>query len=155
MRRIAIHAALSAVVLLANTADAQTLYKCVASNVTSYQQVPCSRTARLVRTMETTPEPAPTATQLAEQARKTRMDREESAFLSHLAGTDQAASSYRVARTRSAYRSPGVARRQHDDTSPDRCKTAQEGFACKQARANRVMKRVECSSPVSGSCCAR
>jgi hypothetical protein len=98
MRWIAIAAAL----LLAGAADAQTLYKCVAGNSTSYQQQPCPRTARLVRSIETTPEPPPTATQLAEQVRKARMDREESAFLSHLAGTDQTRAAYRLSRNRSS-----------------------------------------------------
>ncbi len=98
MRWIAIAAAL----LLAGAADAQTLYKCVAGSSTSYQQQPCARSAKLIRSIETTPEPPPTATQLAGQARKAKMDREESAFLSHLAGTDQAFNAYRSSRSRSS-----------------------------------------------------
>lgn len=98
MRWIAFAAAL----LLTGAADAQTLYKCVSGNSTSYQQQPCPRTARLVRSIETMPEPSPTASQLAEQARKAKMDREESAFLSHLAGTDQARSAYGPSRSRSS-----------------------------------------------------
>lgn len=98
MRRIAIAAAL----LIAGAADAQTLYKCVSGHGTSYQQTPCPPTARLVRSMETTPEPPPTAAQLAEQSRKVRLGREESAFLSHLAGTDQTRIAYRSSRNRSS-----------------------------------------------------
>jgi hypothetical protein len=98
MRWIAIAASL----LLAGAADAQTLYKCVSGKSTSYQQAPCPRTARLVRSIETTPEPPLTAMQLAEQARKAKMDREESAFLSHLAGTDQTRTAYRSSRNRSS-----------------------------------------------------
>ena len=96
MRRIAVVAALLSITLLSHveTVRAQTLYKCVSADGTSYQQTPCPRSARLVRTMETVPEPPPTATQLAEQALKAQRDREESAFLSHLAGTDQVRSGY-------------------------------------------------------------
>jgi hypothetical protein len=102
MRRIAVVVALLSLTSLSHieTVRAQTLYKCVSAKGTSYQQIPCPRSARLVRTMETVPEPPPTAAQLAEQALKAGRDREESAFLSHLAGTDQVRSSYR-----SGYRS--------------------------------------------------
>jgi hypothetical protein len=87
--------------LLAGAAHAQTLYKCVSSDMTSYQQAPCPPSARTVRSIQTVPEPPPTAAQRAEQRRKAQQDRAESAFLSHLAGTDQqrstGASAYRPA----------------------------------------------------------
>lgn len=91
MRRIAVVVALLSFITLSHVGSvrAQTLYKCAAANGNIYQQFPCPRSARLVRTMETVPEPPPTAAQLAGQALKAQRDREESAFLSHLAGTDQ------------------------------------------------------------------
>ncbi len=102
MRRIAVVVALLSFITLSHvgTVRAQTLYKCASAKGNTYQQIPCPRSARLVRTMETVPEPPPTAAQLAEQALKAQRDREESAFLSRLAGTDQLRSSYR-----SGYRS--------------------------------------------------
>lgn len=133
MRRITIAAAL----LLAGAADAQTLYTCVSSNGTSYQQQPCPRTARLIRSIETVPEPPPTAVQLAERAQKAQRDREESAFLSHLAGTEQLrsyrssgyrSSGYRSSGYRSSgYRSSGRALARRDSPSDD----------CRAAKANR------------------
>lgn len=145
MRRIAIIAAVATALSVADSADAQTLYKCVASNVTSYQQTPCPHNARLVRTMETTPEPAPTATQLAEQARKTRMDREESAFLSHLAGTDQVRTS--SSGYRSGYRSSGRLWAQRD-SQHDGCSAAKASRenALRAAGLNRsfdLLRRVD------------
>lgn len=106
MRRIAVVALLSVISLshLA-TVRAQTLYKCASANGNIYQQIPCPRSARLVRTMETVPDPPPTAAQLTEQALKSKRDREESAFLSHLAGTDRTGSGYR-----SVYRSDNARR---------------------------------------------
>jgi hypothetical protein len=102
MRRIAVVVALLSLITLAHvgTVRAQTLYKCASAKGNIYQQIPCPRSARLVRTMETVPEPPLTATQLAEQALKAKRDREESAFLSQLAGTDRVRSNYR-----SGYRS--------------------------------------------------
>jgi hypothetical protein len=93
------------VLLLAGAADAQTLYKCVSKEMVSYQQTPCPPSARTVRSIQTAPEPPPTATQLAEQRRKAQQDRAESAFLSHLAGTDQPRSA-RVSPRRIAARDP-------------------------------------------------
>lgn len=91
MRRIAVVVSLLSLITVSHlgTARAQTLYKCASAKGNIYQQIPCPRSARLVRTMETVPEPPPTAAQLAGQALKAQRDREESAFLSHLAGTDQ------------------------------------------------------------------
>jgi hypothetical protein len=85
MRRIAT----LAVLLFAGAGNAQTLYKCVSRDMTSYQQTPCPATARTVRSIHTVPEPPPTPAQRAEQRRKAQHGRAESAFLSHLAGTDQ------------------------------------------------------------------
>jgi hypothetical protein len=85
MRRIALVATL----LLAGAAHGQTLYKCVSRNMTSYQQTPCPPNARTVRSFQTVPEPLPTAAQRAERRQQAQEDRAESAFLSHLAGTDQ------------------------------------------------------------------
>lgn len=110
MRRIAVVIALLGITTLSHVEPvrAQTLYKCVSANRTSYQQTPCPRSARLVRTMETVPEPPPTAAQLAQQALKVRRDREESAFLSHLAGTDQVRSSDRSGYRSANMRSSGI-----------------------------------------------
>jgi len=97
MRRIATAACIAAAFQL-GTADAQTLYKCASRTGNSYQQSPCAASSRLVESMVTMPEPSPSAAQLAERARKAEQDRAESAFLSHLAGTDQIPTSYRAPR---------------------------------------------------------
>lgn len=104
MRRIAM-----AILLLAGTAHAQTLYKCVSRDVTSYQQTPCPPMSRTVRSFQTVPEPPPTPAQRAEQRRQAQQDRAESAFLSHLAGTDQPRSR-RESRGRSSSRMATVAK---------------------------------------------
>lgn len=97
MRRIAI-ATCVALALQWGPADAQTLYKCASRTGNSYQQSPCAAASRTVETMVTVPEPRPSAAQLAERSRKAEQDRAESAFLSRLAGTDQATMSYRAPR---------------------------------------------------------
>jgi len=97
MRRIAIATCIAATFQL-GAADAQTLYKCASRTGNSYQQSPCAAASRLVESMVTMPEPGPSAAQLAERARKAEEDRAESAYLSHLAGTDQIAMSYRTPR---------------------------------------------------------
>ena len=120
MRRIAIAATL----IFASTVDAQTLYKCVSRSGTSYQQTPCPSSARLVSSLVTTPEPAPTVEQLAEQARKAERDRAESAFLSHMAGSDQAGPSYGRSGSRShGYRLSARSSRGLDGPR-DACKAA-------------------------------
>jgi hypothetical protein len=116
MRRIAM-----AMLLLASTAHAQTLYKCVSKGVTSYQQTPCPLGSWTVRSFQTVPEPPPTPAQRAEQRRQAQQDRVESAFLSHLAGTDQP-------------RSPRVSR----DRSPSRMATGDKPKgACDSAKRSR------------------
>ena len=138
MRRIAVVVALLTLTSLSHveTVRAQTLYKCVSAKGTSYQQIPCPRSARLVRTMETVPEPPPTAAQLAEQALKARRDREESAFLSHLAGTDQVRSSYRSGYRAANARSPGNRfTGQHYSSRTMRQRDTQD--ACSAAKARR------------------
>lgn len=81
-------------VLGIGAASAQTLYQCTSRAGNSYQQAPCAASTRLVRTLETQPDPPPTAEALAARARKTAEDRAESAFLSHAAGTDRWPSNY-------------------------------------------------------------
>lgn len=93
MRRIAFAFACAVALQLASAADAQTLYKCIVRASVSYQQTPCPTAARTVRTIETTPEPRPTAAELATWDRKARQDRAESTFLAHMAGTDRLAAS--------------------------------------------------------------
>ncbi len=109
-----------AVVLLcvAGAAHAQTLYHCRAHGFSSYQQSPCSAGSRMVNSIETNPEPAPTESQRRARAAQAEQDRAESAFLSHSAGTDS-----RPANNRSAAR--GTSRR-----SPQRS-------ACQEARSTR------------------
>jgi len=97
MRRIVIAACVAAGLQL-SPAHAQSLYKCASRAGNSYQQSPCAASSKTVETMVTVPDPQPTATQLAERARKAEQDRAESAFLSHLAGTDQVPVSYRAPR---------------------------------------------------------
>jgi hypothetical protein len=113
MRRIAMVVAL----LLAGAAHGQTLYKCVSRDLTSYQQTPCPRSARTVRSIHTVPEPPPTSAERVQQRQKAQDDRAESAFLSHLAGTDQWGS-----RRTSVNRSAG--RRTRHDRFKDACDTA-------------------------------
>ena len=114
MRRIA----LATIVLLCiSAAQAQTLYECAGSSGNSYQQTPCAKSARLVRSLETVPEPPPSPQQLAERARKAAQDRAESAFLSHLAGTDRVSMTY-------AMRGNRPARRQGASSMIDRCNRA-------------------------------
>jgi hypothetical protein len=112
MRRIAFLAAL----LLAGSASAQVLYKCVSRTGTSYQQVPCPAGTKTSRTIETTPEPPLSSEELSERARKAEQDRSESEHLSRMAGTDRLFATSRRSGSRRA-----VARR---DTNEDRCATA-------------------------------
>lgn len=108
MRRIAVVTiALSCV----SIGHAQTLYQCAGHDGNSYQQTPCAASVHLVRTLETLPEPPPSREQLEARDRKAAQDRAESAFLSHLAGTDMV-SYVRSNRTRSRLTSGG---------HPDRC----------------------------------
>ena len=100
MRRIVVTTACILALLQVSAADAQTLYKCASKAGNSYQQLPCAGSARTVSAMDVAPEPPPTASQLAVRARKAEQDRAESAFLSHLAGTDQPAFGYRGTRYR-------------------------------------------------------
>lgn len=76
-------------ILAMGSVNAQTLYKCVSKKAVMFQQQPCPALAKTVRTMETAPEPAPTPEQLRAQDDQFARGREESAYLSHLAGTDQ------------------------------------------------------------------
>lgn len=104
MRRIVIAACVAAV-FQSSATHAQTLYKCASRTGHSYQQSPCAGASRTLDTLVTVPEPPPSAAQLAQRARKAEQDRAESAFLSHLAGTDQMPSPYRGSRyARSAAR---------------------------------------------------
>jgi uncharacterized protein DUF4124 len=118
MRRIVLTIALSCVPM----AYAQTLYQCADGNGNRYQQTPCTGSVRLVRTLETSPEPPPTRQELEQRASKAAQDRAESAFLSHLAGTDDESMRYvrgdRSSRRRSVSRLPDAcdrarARRMH------------------------------------------
>ena len=93
--------AMVVMLLLAGAGHGQTLYKCVSRDLTSYQQTPCPLSARTISSIQTVPEPPPTPAQRAERRLKAHEDRAESAFLSHLAGTDEppfiGASAYRRA----------------------------------------------------------
>jgi len=95
-----------AAVFQLGAAQSQTLYKCASRTGNSYQQSPCGASSRMLESMVTVPEPPPSAAQLAEQARKAEQDRAESAFLSHLAGTDQLSMPYRASRYRRASSAP-------------------------------------------------
>lgn len=96
MRRIALLVAL----LASGTAGAQTLYKCVSASATSYQQAPCPRTSRTARMFDVDPEPPLTAAERADDAARREQARVESAFLSHMAGTDQLDTGMRSSRRR-------------------------------------------------------
>jgi hypothetical protein len=99
MRRTAL-----TIMLAAGNLHAQTLYECAGRTGHAYQQTPCTKTMRQVRTMETIPEPAPTPAQRAERAQRLAQDRAESAFLSHLAGTDRGPSGVNFRNARSGRR---------------------------------------------------
>jgi len=112
MRRIVIAACVAAV-FQSGVTHAQTLYKCASPTGHSYQQSPCAGASRTLDTLITVPEAPPSAAQLVQRARKAEQDRAESAFLSHVAGTDQMPSSYRGSRyARPAAR---IARNPHED----------------------------------------
>lgn len=117
MRRIVAIACIAAAFQPA-AANAQTLYKCASRTGNSYQQSPCAPSTRTVESMVTAPEPPPSAAELAQRQRKAEQDRAESAFLSHLAGTDQMPMSYRTGRY------PGSRRVTRRDSRNDDCKLA-------------------------------
>ncbi|HEY0502703.1 MAG TPA: DUF4124 domain-containing protein [Lysobacter sp.] len=99
-------------------AAAQQVFKCVdGDGAVSYQDAPCAAGSRQARAWQAAPEPPASAERQRELAEKQRRDREESAFLSHRAGTDGAASGH-------VARSPAGA-------SPS---------ACEQAKAQRQRK---------------
>lgn len=123
MRRIVITVTL----LLAGSASAQTLYKCVSPEGTGYQQVPCAEGTRTVRMIETTPEPPPTTEQLSVRARKAEQDRRESEYLSHLAGTDRTFAAAPRSRSRNSTK--------RVDARHERCESA-------KARRTRALDKV-------------
>lgn len=86
--------------------NAQTLYHCRAHGISSYQQSPCPASTRMVSSIETIPEPAPTESQRRARIEQADQDRAESAFLSHSAGTDRASAITRIPTRRLASRSP-------------------------------------------------
>lgn len=102
MRRIAFACVLA--LQFASAADAQTLYKCISRAGVSYQQTPCPPAARTARAIETTPEPPPTAAELAARDKKARQDRAESTYLAHMAATDRIAAIDRGSASRSMRR---------------------------------------------------
>jgi hypothetical protein len=104
--------------------QAQALYICVSSTGNSYQQVPCGPSARLVRSLVTSPEPPPTAAMLAQRSQKAEQDRAESAFLAHRAGTDRIS-----LQAQSGARFPSIPRARryavrNDPEAADGCRTA-------------------------------
>jgi len=121
MRRIVVIACIAAA-FQPGTANAQTLYKCASRTGNSYQQAPCAASSRTIESMDIAPEPPPSAAQLAQRQRKAEQDRAESAFLSHLAGTDQLPASYRPA---------------HYAASPRVTRSRMSNDACKGAKAAR------------------
>jgi hypothetical protein len=78
----------SVLLCLGGMARAQTLYHCRAQGVSSYQQSPCPASSRMVGSVETAPEHAPSESQRRARIERAEEDRAESAFLSHSAGTD-------------------------------------------------------------------
>jgi hypothetical protein len=104
----------------------QTLYRCFAHGVDSFQQSPCPASAKTISAIEVSPEPVPTDAQRRERARKAEQDRSESEFLSRMAGTD---------RLGLASRSPGGRRTAHVSGITAR------SDACQTARAARDMAR--------------
>ena len=84
-------ALVSILLSVAGMAQAQTLYRCRAHGVDSYQQSPCPGFSRMVGSIETVPEPEPTEMQRRARIEQAEQDRAESAFLSHSAGTDRGA----------------------------------------------------------------
>lgn len=84
---------------LGGMAHARTLYHCRAHGISSYQQSPCPSSSRLVDSMETVPEAAPSESQRRDRMEQVEEDRAESAFLSRSAGTDFRSTTVRSARS--------------------------------------------------------
>ena len=91
---------------LGGMARAQTLYHCRSHGVSSYQQSPCPASSRMVGSMETVPEPAPSDSQRRARIEQAEQDRAESAFLSHSAGTDYGSQQIRSRARRVSVRPP-------------------------------------------------
>lgn len=96
------------VFLVASTASAQQVYKCVRGNEVSYQSAACDATQKVARQWDATPEPEPTADELRQRQSKNQFGRTESAWLSRAAGTDRPRPTGN--RATRAGRKPGVSR---------------------------------------------
>lgn len=82
-------------VMAASAANAQQVYKCVSGKDVSYQSAPCGATQTVAGQWDATPEPEPSAEELKQLELKRKHGRAESAWLSHVAGTDRARSVHR------------------------------------------------------------
>lgn len=69
------------------TLNAQQVYKCVKGKDVSYQSAPCDSTQTTAKQWNATPEPEPTAAEIAQREAKRKQDANESAQLSRAAGT--------------------------------------------------------------------
>ncbi|MFD0738111.1 hypothetical protein ACFQZQ_02245 [Lysobacter koreensis] len=93
-RSIASACALALLLLaqLPGSARGQAVYKCVAKGrPPSYQSQPCPSSSRIAAIREYRPEAPPTHEQLLERRRREAQGRQDSAYLSRIAGTDRQA----------------------------------------------------------------
>ena len=70
-------------------ANAQQVYKCVKGKDVSYQSAPCDATHTVAKQWDATPDPEPTAEEIAQRAAKRKQDAAESAQLRRAAGTNR------------------------------------------------------------------
>ena len=75
--------------LLQILANAQQVYKCVKGKDVSYQSAPCDATHTVAKQWDATPDPEPTAEEIALRAFKRKQDAAESAQLRRAAGTNR------------------------------------------------------------------
>lgn len=83
-------------------ANAQQVYKCVKGKDVSYQSAPCDPTHIVARQWDATPDPEPTADEIAQREARRKQDAAESAQLKRAAGTHQTRSSGRSSRRTTA-----------------------------------------------------
>jgi len=76
-------------------ASAQQVYKCVKGKDVSYQSAPCGPTQTVARQWDATPDPEPTADQIAQREATRKQGAAESAQLRRAAGTNQTRSTGR------------------------------------------------------------
>ena len=109
---------LASVLLIPAAANAQQVYKCVNGKNVSYQSAPCAAGHTVAKQWDATPDPEPTAEEVAEHAAKRKQDAAESAQLRRAAGTHRT-------------RSTGSSNRTSASAADARCNAAKDRRARK------------------------